>query len=304
MKLNPRSQQPVRSGVLPPRRKLVSAVFSLATLFLATGTAHAQTQHYRGPTTADDPIYQTNIGRSKLDYRPQYDTRPWEAAEPPPPESPPPHKPLTNKQACGLYVGGEFDNKTEFKKCVARLARGDEAYRDWLACAGEAGHKGLEQGECGPIPSRAEKRTMVPAICFIEMTDQNAERLFKICGDLSDCIDKPGECESYERDRRAHVKAGRLVCVKEKCKLAPNPYAQKGYIWDCASYRWKWEDRSFGRPKGYKTLADACVKRPCRMLDNQYMCAGGNLGYVPRKLRSQQLRDLGRVPSERYVKIK
>jgi hypothetical protein len=42
MKLNPRSQQPVRSGVLPPRRKLVSGVFSLAMLFLATGTAHAQ----------------------------------------------------------------------------------------------------------------------------------------------------------------------------------------------------------------------------------------------------------------------
>jgi hypothetical protein len=36
MKLNLRSQQP------PPRRKLVSGVFSLAVLFLATGTAHAE----------------------------------------------------------------------------------------------------------------------------------------------------------------------------------------------------------------------------------------------------------------------
>ena len=35
MKLNPRSQQP------PPRRKLVSGVFSLAVLFLATGTARS-----------------------------------------------------------------------------------------------------------------------------------------------------------------------------------------------------------------------------------------------------------------------
>jgi hypothetical protein len=35
MKLNPRSQQPTQ------RRKLVSGVFSIAVLFLATGTAHA-----------------------------------------------------------------------------------------------------------------------------------------------------------------------------------------------------------------------------------------------------------------------
>jgi hypothetical protein len=84
-----------------------------------------------------------------------------------------------------------------------------------------------------------------------------------------------------------------------------SPYAEKDYIWDCASYRWKWEDRSFGRRQGYKTLADACVKRTCG--GNPSMCADGNLGYVPRKLRQQQqqqLRDLGRVPRERYVKIK
>jgi hypothetical protein len=81
-----------------------------------------------------------------------------------------------------------------------------------------------------------------------------------------------------------------------------NAYAEKDYIWDCASYRWKWEDREFGRHHGYKTLADACVMRPCRWLDNWAMCANGNLGYVPRKLRRQQLRDLGRIPRERYVK--
>jgi len=51
----------------------------IAALFLATGTAHAQT--YRGPTTADDPMYKVDPPRSKLDYRPQYDTRSWEAAE-------------------------------------------------------------------------------------------------------------------------------------------------------------------------------------------------------------------------------
>jgi hypothetical protein len=33
---------------------------------------------YRGPTTSDDPMYRPP--RSKLDYRPNYDTRPWEAA--------------------------------------------------------------------------------------------------------------------------------------------------------------------------------------------------------------------------------
>jgi hypothetical protein len=157
-----------------------------------------------------------------------------------------------------------------------------------------------------PVPKKDDaKWSMTPAICFVKITKQNAEKLMTICGDLSDCFDRPGECAAIERDRQAHVKAGRLVCDnkdKEKCKLAPNPYAEKDYIWDCASYRWKWEDRSFGRSNGYKTLADACVKRPCRWLDNWAMCAGGNLGYVPRKLRRQQLRDLGRVPSERYVK--
>jgi hypothetical protein len=120
---------------------------------------------------------------------------------------------------------------------------------------------------------------MVPAICFTEITDQNAEKLMKICGDLSNCVDRPGECEAIERDRQAHVKAGRLRCVNEKnCKLSPNPYAEKDYIWDCASYRWKWEDRGFGRHAGCKTLADACVKRNCGG-NNQYFCDGGNVGY-------------------------
>jgi hypothetical protein len=150
----------------------------------------------------------------------------------------------------------------------------------------------------GRAAHAAEKQT--PAICFTEIT----EKVMKICGDLSDCVDRPGECEAIERDRQAHIKAGHLVCDNKKnCKLAPNPYAAKDYIWDCASYRWKWEDRSFGRPNGYKTLADACVKRNCGG-NNQFFCNGGNLGYVPSKLRRQQLRDLGRVPHERYVRLK
>jgi hypothetical protein len=80
-----------------------------------------------------------------------------------------------------------------------------------------------------------------------------------------------------------------------------SPYADKDYIWDCASYRWKWEDRSFGRHHGYKTLADACVKRSCRG-NPPNVCADGNWGYVPRKLRRIQWRELGRVPHEKYAK--
>jgi hypothetical protein len=106
----------------------------------------------------------------------------------------------------------------------------------------------------------------------------------------------------YGQDNKAYDR-----CMREHHAYATeernSPYAEKDYIWDCASYRWKWEDRSFGRRHGYKTLADACVKRSCGG-NNQYFCDDGNLGYVPRKLRRQQLRDLGRVPRERYVKEK
>ena len=80
-------------------------------------------------------------------------------------------------------------------------------------------------------------------------------------------------------------------CLKKQAaKRKASPYAEKDYIWDCASYRWKWEDKNFGRTNRYKTLADACVKRPCRWLDNWAMCGDGNMGYVPRKLLGQQLR--------------
>jgi hypothetical protein len=43
MKLNPRSQQP------SPRRKLVGGAFSIAVLFLTTGTAHAKAIFQCGP---------------------------------------------------------------------------------------------------------------------------------------------------------------------------------------------------------------------------------------------------------------
>jgi hypothetical protein len=106
----------------------------------------------------------------------------------------------------------------------------------------------------------------------------------------------------YGQDNKAYDR-----CMREHHAYATeernSPYADKDYVWDCASYRWKWEDRTFGRRHGYKTLADACVKRNCGG-NNQYFCNNGNLGYVPRKLRRQQLRDLGRVPHERYVREK
>jgi|SRR6516165_3144222 len=80
--------------------------------------------------------------------------------------------------------------------------------------------------------------------------------------------------------------------------LEPNssPYSEKDYIWDCVSYRWKWEEAKY-----YKTLADACVMRSCRG-NHVALCANGNWGYVPRKLRRIQLRELGRVPNAKYVK--
>ena len=163
----------------------------------------------------------------------------------------------------------------------------------------------LATGAAHAANDGAANRQMLPAICFVEITNQNAERLMKICGDLSDCSDR-GDCEELEKDKQAHIKAGRLRCDNKKsCSLVDQGarYAEKDYIWDCASYRFKWEeDRSWGRSHGYKTLADACVKRYCRSAGNWAMCANGNLGYVPRKLRRIQLRELGRVPQERYVK--
>jgi hypothetical protein len=57
---------------------------SVAALFLVTGAALAQT--YRGPTTADDPIYKQGERPSALErYRPNYDPNAdkWQAADPP-----------------------------------------------------------------------------------------------------------------------------------------------------------------------------------------------------------------------------
>ena len=51
MKLNLRSQQP------PPRRKLVSGVFSIAALFLATGTAQARLVRYVSTLRGDNLFF-------------------------------------------------------------------------------------------------------------------------------------------------------------------------------------------------------------------------------------------------------
>jgi hypothetical protein len=95
--------------------------------------------------------------------------------------------------------------------------------------------------------------------------------------------------KAYDRCMREH----HAYAIEER----NSPYADKDYVWDCASYRWKWETRRV------RTLAAACVQRSCQG-NSQYYCTDGNLGYVPRKLRKIQLRDLGRVPRERYVKGK
>jgi hypothetical protein len=300
---------------------------SIAALLLATGTAHAYD--------------------AAKDYRPQYESRPWEAApNPEPPTRPAPlgdtgcvsdANPMQN-QKTGKWECTEVYLPKWFEKAEARCLRQHaqngvlespkqlSAYNRCMEpthaafkkaadrCERQHGisayNRCIEKSAAKPVSSRPApkkndaKHSLVPAICFTEITNQNAEKLFTICGDLSECVDRPGECEELERDKQAHIKAGRLVCDnKEKCKLRDHgkAYAEKDYIWDCASYRWKWEDREFGRRHGYKTLADACVMRRCRMLGNWAYCANGNVGYVPRKLRKQQLRDLGRIPSERYV---
>jgi hypothetical protein len=67
-------------------------------------------------------------------------------------------------------------------------------------------------------------------------------------------------------------------------------YAKKDYIWDCVSYAGR-KDKG---PRG-------CVVRNCRSHPPE-VCAGGKWGHVPRKLRKEQIRDLGRIPQERYVK--
>ena len=237
-----------------------AALIGVAALFLATGTAHAYD--------------------AAKDYRPNYDSRTWEPADPP----------SQTETMCATD-----------EECAAECMKAAKTKREIAKCWSI-----VEEPE-KVKPAKKAKRSLTPAICFTEMTDQNADKLFRICGDLSDCSDG-GWCEELERDKQAHIKAGRLDCdiKKEKCKLHDHgkDYAQKDYIWDCASYRWKWEDREWGRKHGYKTLADACVMRPCRWMDNWSMCADGNMGYVPRKLLRKQLRDLGRVPRERYVKEK
>jgi hypothetical protein len=85
--------------------------------------------------------------------------------------------------------------------------------------------------------------------------------------------------------------AAELLAIMKKPSFA---YAEKDYMWDCQSYKWK--ERQYHLKRG-----DACVMRNCRSNPPE-ICAGGNWGPVPSKLLKQQLRDLGRVPRERYVK--
>ena len=84
--------------------------------------------------------------------------------------------------------------------------------------------------------------------------------------------------------------AAELLAIMNKPSFA---YAEKDYMIDCQSYHWK-ALRS-GNP------LDGCVLRNCRSNPPE-ICANGNWGPVPRKLRKIQLRELGRVPQERYVK--
>jgi hypothetical protein len=75
-------------------------------------------------------------------------------------------KSVSPKEICSVFgKGSEFESKAEYKRCLARLARGDEAYRSFLICVGRVGHKETEQGACGPAPppKRASKsKSCVP----------------------------------------------------------------------------------------------------------------------------------------------
>jgi hypothetical protein len=156
----------------------------IAALFLATGAASAQS--YRGPTTANDPLYKIMRPYDPAkDYRPNYDPHAseWTAADPPP--------------ETAMRSGCEKD-----EECAAECMKTARTKREIANC------RAIVEAD------------MTPAICFIKMTKQNAGKLFEICGDLSDCGDG-GWCEALERDRRAHVRAGRLICNRKKeCKLA------------------------------------------------------------------------------------
>jgi len=158
----------------------------------------------------------------------------------------------------------------------------------------------------GVLVARADEGDTIREQCESEIlghTTSKAERAQEL-SDIKECV--RSRSQAYCHLLKLNTDEAYQSCLEhpELWTYAPDssPYAEKDYIWDCASYRWKWEDRSFGRRNGYKTLADACVMRPCRWMDNWAMCANGNMGYVPRKLRRIQQRELGRVPHEKYVK--
>jgi hypothetical protein len=66
-------------------------------------------------------------------------------------------KSVSPKEICSVFKVGEFENKAEHKRCLARLANGDEAYRSFLICVGRVGHKATEQGGCG-LPPHAKAK--------------------------------------------------------------------------------------------------------------------------------------------------
>jgi|SRR6516162_6567349 len=75
---------------------------------------------------------------------------------------------------------------------------------------------------------------------------ENAD--MKLCGDLSDCVDRSGGCEAIQRDRQAHIKAGRLLCDNEEtgngCRVAagireeqPARFRPWQQVWQCNDIR-------------------------------------------------------------------
>ncbi len=179
---------------------------SIAALFLATGAAHAYD--------------------AAKDYRPQYDTRPWEAAQPPDePEPFPrshPRKPLTS-----TYI------------------------KERLSCFLEEGFKqdgwGMDGYQCGIDPNKLtaiQRRCMQAAIAVSEPADDNRDDIRndkKMQAAYDRCLAKAKakptvpttkECdEQYTPGSYANRKAARAARAKyERCMHA------NGMWQDCFSH--------------------------------------------------------------------
>jgi hypothetical protein len=180
----------------------------IAALFLATGAAHAYD--------------------AAKDYRPQYDTRPWEAAEPPPERSWVPCKPYTKdcicseKEGCFLCASEEecnaaraWPSEEENLACLEHLPplAGDEPTKQQLAaynrCLKRAeraeeelirkirtleNHGGCPIEECPPKLTPGGRAFAVAAKRQFGRGVAKKVGLFQASQGWIDCFSHPGKC--------------------------------------------------------------------------------------------------------------